>query len=164
MARIWVRPSDCLPVNSPPPCTPWRPRLPSPMRTRAVHIRVGPRSSMISVGWLPTLFRQKSSIVLFVVKHHLRVKFHQNYMGWSMPALLDGLIMAGLGLIWATWMYLLSRAYSLAKASVAAPFDAHQHHVEISHHLARWHTNRLPGAGITARDRPGDDSIQKITI
>ncbi len=42
---------------------------------------------------------------------------------WSMPTLLDGLIMAGLGLIWAGWMYLLSRAYSLAQASVAAPFE-----------------------------------------
>ncbi|MBK6709284.1 MAG: DMT family transporter [Chloroflexi bacterium] len=42
---------------------------------------------------------------------------------WTMPTLLDGLIMAGLGLIWAVWMYLLSRAYSLAQASVAAPFE-----------------------------------------
>ncbi|MBK8986234.1 MAG: DMT family transporter [Chloroflexi bacterium] len=42
---------------------------------------------------------------------------------WTMPTLLDGLIMAGLGLIWAGWMYLLSRAYSLAQASVAAPFE-----------------------------------------
>ena len=42
---------------------------------------------------------------------------------WSMPTLMDGLIMAGLGVIWAIWMYLLSRAYSLAQASVAAPFE-----------------------------------------
>ncbi|MAU01054.1 MAG: EamA family transporter [Anaerolineaceae bacterium] len=42
---------------------------------------------------------------------------------WSMPTLLDGLIMCGLGFIWAGWMYLLSRAYSLAQASVAAPFE-----------------------------------------
>ena len=42
---------------------------------------------------------------------------------WTMPTLPDGLIMAGLGLIWAGWMYLLSRAYSLAQASVAAPFE-----------------------------------------
>ncbi|MCB8988735.1 MAG: DMT family transporter [Ardenticatenaceae bacterium] len=42
---------------------------------------------------------------------------------WSMPTFLDGLIMAGLGLIWALWIYLLSRAYSLAEASVAAPFE-----------------------------------------
>lgn len=42
---------------------------------------------------------------------------------WTLPTLLDGLIMAGLGLIWAGWMYLLSRAYSLAQASVAAPFE-----------------------------------------
>lgn len=42
---------------------------------------------------------------------------------WSMPTVLDFLIMAGLGLVWAAWMYLLSRAYSLAQASVAAPFE-----------------------------------------
>ena len=42
---------------------------------------------------------------------------------WSMPSLLDFLIMSGLGLIWAAWMYLMSRAYSLAEASVAAPFE-----------------------------------------
>jgi S-adenosylmethionine uptake transporter len=42
---------------------------------------------------------------------------------WSMPSLIDFLIMTGLGLIWAAWMYLMSRAYSLAEASVAAPFE-----------------------------------------
>lgn len=42
---------------------------------------------------------------------------------WSTPTLLNGLIIAGLGLVWASWMYLLSRAYSLAQASVAAPFE-----------------------------------------
>ena len=42
---------------------------------------------------------------------------------WSMPTHIDFLIMSGLGLIWAAWMYLMSRAYSLAQASVAAPFE-----------------------------------------
>ncbi len=42
---------------------------------------------------------------------------------WTMPALLDLVIMSGLGLVWAGWMYFLSRAYSLAQASVAAPFE-----------------------------------------
>ncbi|MFX1253203.1 MAG: DMT family transporter [Promethearchaeota archaeon] len=42
---------------------------------------------------------------------------------WSIPAFLDLLIMAGLGLIWAGWMYFMSRAYSLAQASVVAPFE-----------------------------------------
>jgi len=43
--------------------------------------------------------------------------------GWSMPTLIDLVIMAGLGLVWAGWMYFMSRAYSLAQASVAAPFE-----------------------------------------
>ena len=42
---------------------------------------------------------------------------------WSMPIPIDLIIMAGLGLVWAGWMYLISRAYSLAEASVAAPFE-----------------------------------------
>jgi len=42
---------------------------------------------------------------------------------WNMPTLIDLIIMAGLGLVWAGWMYLMSRAYSLAAASVAAPFE-----------------------------------------
>lgn len=42
---------------------------------------------------------------------------------WAMPSLLDLLIMAGLGLIWAAGMYCIARAYSLAQASVAAPFE-----------------------------------------
>ena len=31
--------------------------------------------------------------------------------------------MGGLGLVWAGWTYLMARAYSLAQASVAAPFE-----------------------------------------
>jgi drug/metabolite transporter (DMT)-like permease len=42
---------------------------------------------------------------------------------WSMPTLLDWIIMSGLGLVWAGWMYCMSRAYSLAQASVIAPFE-----------------------------------------
>jgi len=42
---------------------------------------------------------------------------------WSMPTLLDGVIMSGLGLVWAGWMYFMSRAYSVAPASVIAPFE-----------------------------------------
>jgi drug/metabolite transporter (DMT)-like permease len=42
---------------------------------------------------------------------------------WAMPTLLDGVIMSGLGLVWAGGMYCMARAYSLALASVAAPFE-----------------------------------------
>ena len=45
------------------------------------------------------------------------------FHAWAMPTLLDGIIMSGLGLVWAAWMYFLARAYSLAQASVAAPFE-----------------------------------------
>lgn len=45
------------------------------------------------------------------------------FRSWAMPTPLDFAIMAGLGLVWAAWMYFLARAYSLAQASVAAPFE-----------------------------------------
>jgi drug/metabolite transporter (DMT)-like permease len=40
-----------------------------------------------------------------------------------MPTLVDGVIMLGLGLVWAGGMYCMAHAYSLALASVAAPFE-----------------------------------------
>lgn len=42
---------------------------------------------------------------------------------WSIPTLLDGAVMCGLGLVWAGWTYCMVRAYSLAQASVIAPFE-----------------------------------------
>jgi len=42
---------------------------------------------------------------------------------WTIPARLDLFIMAGLGLVWAAGMYFVARAYSLAPASVVAPFE-----------------------------------------
>jgi S-adenosylmethionine uptake transporter len=42
---------------------------------------------------------------------------------WSRPTLLDWAIMAGLGLVWAGGMYFVARAYTLAPASVVAPFE-----------------------------------------
>jgi drug/metabolite transporter (DMT)-like permease len=45
------------------------------------------------------------------------------FRSWAMPSLLDGMTMAGLGLVWAGWTYCMARAYSLAQASVAAPFE-----------------------------------------
>jgi drug/metabolite transporter (DMT)-like permease len=42
---------------------------------------------------------------------------------WITPTLLDWVIMAGLGLVWAGGMYFIARAYSLAQASVIAPFE-----------------------------------------
>lgn len=45
------------------------------------------------------------------------------FRAWAMPSLLDVVIMSGLGLVWAGGMYCLARAYSLALASVVAPFE-----------------------------------------
>jgi drug/metabolite transporter (DMT)-like permease len=45
------------------------------------------------------------------------------FRAWTMPTLLDLVIMLGLGLVWAGGMYCVARAYSLALASIAAPFE-----------------------------------------
>jgi drug/metabolite transporter (DMT)-like permease len=42
---------------------------------------------------------------------------------WSLPSLMDLVIMAGLGLIWAAWIFFMSKAYSEAKASDIAPLE-----------------------------------------
>jgi hypothetical protein len=42
---------------------------------------------------------------------------------WAMPSLFDWAIMSGLGLVWAGGMYCVARAYSVALASVVAPFE-----------------------------------------
>jgi drug/metabolite transporter (DMT)-like permease len=45
------------------------------------------------------------------------------FRAWIMPTLLDWVIMSGLGLVWAGGWYFVARAYSLAQASVVAPFE-----------------------------------------
>jgi drug/metabolite transporter (DMT)-like permease len=45
------------------------------------------------------------------------------FRAWAMPSLLDWVIMSGLGLVWAAGMYFIARAYSVALASVVAPFE-----------------------------------------
>lgn len=45
------------------------------------------------------------------------------FRAWTLPTFLDWGIMSGLGLVWAGGMYFVARAYSLAPASVVAPFE-----------------------------------------
>jgi drug/metabolite transporter (DMT)-like permease len=45
------------------------------------------------------------------------------FRAWATPTLLDWGIMSGLGLVWAGGMYCMACAYSLAPASVVAPFE-----------------------------------------
>jgi drug/metabolite transporter (DMT)-like permease len=72
---------------------------------------------------------------------------------WGMPTLVDLLIMLGLGFVWATWMYLVTRAYSLADASVAAPFEYVSLPINIMWGLLIWGDlptwSMLGGAALT---------------
>ena len=58
---------------------------------------------------------------------------------WSMPGLFDLAVMFGLGLIWAAWMYFMSRAYSLAQASLIAPFEYLSLPVNVLWGFLFWH-------------------------
>jgi S-adenosylmethionine uptake transporter len=56
-----------------------------------------------------------------------------------MPTWFDGFIMAGLGLVWAGGMYCVARAYSLAQASVAAPFEYVSLPINVMWGFLIWH-------------------------
>jgi drug/metabolite transporter (DMT)-like permease len=75
------------------------------------------------------------------------------FHNWSMPTLLDGIIMGGLGLVWAGWTYCMVRAYSLAQASVVAPFEYISLPINIVWGFVIWREiptwMTLAGAGLT---------------
>jgi S-adenosylmethionine uptake transporter len=72
---------------------------------------------------------------------------------WSLPTLLDGVIMGGLGLVWAGWTYFMARAYSLAQASAAAPFEYLSLPISVMWGFALWQETptvlTLAGAALT---------------
>ena len=61
------------------------------------------------------------------------------FRAWAMPTLLDWVIMSGLGLVWAGGMYFMARAYSLAQASVAAPFEYVSLPINVMWGFVIWH-------------------------
>jgi len=58
---------------------------------------------------------------------------------WTTPTLLDLSIMCGLGLVWAGWMYFITRAYSAAQASVIAPFEYASLPINVIWGFLIWH-------------------------
>jgi drug/metabolite transporter (DMT)-like permease len=61
------------------------------------------------------------------------------FRAWTMPTLLDWVIIAGLGLVWAAGMYFIARAYSAAQASVLAPFEYLSLPINVMWGLVIWH-------------------------
>lgn len=61
------------------------------------------------------------------------------FHAWTMPTLLDLSIMAGLGLVWAGWMFFVTRAYSTAQASVIAPFEYASLPINVIWGFLIWH-------------------------
>lgn len=68
------------------------------------------------------------------------------FHAWTVPTLLDLSIMSGLGVVWAGWMYFMTRAYSVAQASVIAPFEYASLPINVMWGFLIWH--EIP-AGIT---------------
>jgi S-adenosylmethionine uptake transporter len=68
------------------------------------------------------------------------------FHAWTLPTLLDLFIMSGLGLIWASWAYFATRAYSTAQASVIAPFEYASLPISMMWGFLIWH--EIP-AGMT---------------
>ena len=58
---------------------------------------------------------------------------------WSTPNILDFVIMCGLGMVWASGMYFMARAYSLVKASVIAPFEYVTLPINVFWGFVIWH-------------------------
>lgn len=75
------------------------------------------------------------------------------FHAWTVPTPLDLFIMSGLGLVWAGWMYFMTRAYSTAQASVIAPFEYASLPISIMWGFALWHEiptwMTLAGAALT---------------
>ena len=81
------------------------------------HVQVQPLIYLIAAAALAPL----AALVGEMPGAHPSLAFL--FRPWAMPTPVDFAIMAGLGVVWAAWMYFLARAYSLAQASVAAPFE-----------------------------------------
>jgi drug/metabolite transporter (DMT)-like permease len=61
------------------------------------------------------------------------------FRDWTIPTLLDAVIMSGLGLVWAGGMFFMARAYSVALASVAAPFEYVTLPINVMWGFVLWH-------------------------
>ncbi len=61
------------------------------------------------------------------------------FRAWTVPTLLDLCIMSGLGIVWASWAYFATRAYSTAQASVIAPFEYSSLPINVMWGFLFWH-------------------------
>jgi drug/metabolite transporter (DMT)-like permease len=61
------------------------------------------------------------------------------FHAWSMPSWLDLLVIFGLAVIWAGGMFFIAKAYSLATASVVAPFEYMSLPINTTWGLILWH-------------------------
>ena len=61
------------------------------------------------------------------------------FHAWQIPTTLDFAIMCAMGVLWATGMYFMARAYSLVQASIIAPFEYVALPINAIWGFAIWH-------------------------
>lgn len=75
------------------------------------------------------------------------------FHAWTVPTPFDLFIMLGLGLVWAGWAYFMTRAYSIAQASVIAPFEYVSLPISVTWGFLFWHEipagTTITGAALT---------------
>ncbi|MFN8433460.1 MAG: DMT family transporter [Anaerolineales bacterium] len=97
------------------------------------------------------IFSPLAALVGEIPNAHPSVAFL--FHAWTVPSLLDLVIMSGLGIIWAVWMYFVTRAYSVAQASIIAPFEYASLPINVTWGFLLWHEIpallTITGAGLT---------------
>ena len=83
------------------------------------------------------IFSPLAAMVGEIPNSHPSVAFL--FHAWTMPSVLDLFIMSGLGIIWAIWMYFVTRAYSVAQASIIAPFEYASLPINVTWGFLLWH-------------------------
>lgn len=92
-----------------------------------------------SLVYLVAAFLVSPLAIAFGPMPHAQPSLAFLFHAWTLPTLRDLVVMGGLGLVWAGWMYFMTRAYSIAQASVAAPFEYASLPINIMWGLAIWH-------------------------
>lgn len=81
------------------------------------------------------------SLLVEVPNAHPSIAFL--FRPWIVPSLLHFTVMCGLGLLWAIGMYFMARAYSVALASIIAPFEYIALPISVMWGLVLW--REVPG-------------------
>jgi drug/metabolite transporter (DMT)-like permease len=107
--------------------------------------RLQTTESSATMGYFSTFVYLGFSIILAPIVMAIGPMPHADpsiaflFHAWSMPTVLDLVVIFGLALIWAGGMFFIAKAYSLATASVVAPFEYMSLPINTTWGLILWH-------------------------